>query len=126
MTIFEKIAKGELPCHRVWEDEEFLAFLDIRPVSKGHCLVIPKEPFDPVFSMPEEKYSRYWLVAKYVAELLKAKLECERVCMAVVGFEVPHAHIHLIPANSMSDFPWPGGREASENELAELAELIRS
>lgn len=125
MTIFERIVSGEIPCHKVWENEKHLAFLDIRPVAPGHTLLIPKKRVDPVFSLEDQDFQELFLSAKRVAELLKSKLICERVCLAVVGFEVPHAHIHLIPARSMADFPWPGGRNASQEELAEMAQKIR-
>ncbi len=124
MTIFERIVKGEIPCHKVWEDAEFLAFLDIRPVAPGHTLVIPKKCVDPVFAMDDEGFQRLFLAAKKVAAVLKSKINCERVCLAVVGFEVPHAHIHLIPSRSMADFPWPGGRPASQDELKEMANRL--
>jgi histidine triad (HIT) family protein len=125
MTIFEKIVKGEIPSHKVWEDDEFLAFLDIRPVAPGHTLVIPKKQVDPIFALDDSSYQRLLLAAKKVAEILKSKIQCERVCMAVVGFEVPHAHIHLVPARSISDFPWPGGKNASSEDLAKLAAKLR-
>lgn len=102
--------KGEIPCFKVWEDVDHLAFLDIRPVAPGHTLVIPKLPVDPVFSMNDTAYMALFSAAKTVARILKSRIECQRVCMAVVGFEVPHAHIHLIPSRSMADFPWPGSR----------------
>lgn len=124
MTIFEKIVAGQIPAFKVWEDEEHLAFLDIRPVAPGHTLVIPKKVVDPLFSMSSESYLRLMDAAKKVADLLKSRVECQRVCMAVVGFEVPHAHIHLIPARSIMDFPWPGGRSASKEELADMAKLL--
>src|SRR4051812_14185499 len=120
MTLFEKIAAGQIPCFKVWEDEDHLAFLDIRPVAPGHTLVIPKKAVDPIFKLEGDAYLNLMAAAKKVAELLKSKLTCERVCMAVVGFEVPHAHIHLIPARSIADFPWPGGREEAKDKLAEL------
>ncbi|MDB5037189.1 MAG: hypothetical protein JWQ35_717 [Bacteriovoracaceae bacterium] len=126
MTIFEKIVKGEIPSYKVWEDAEHLAFLDIRPVAPGHTLVIPKKPVDPIFSLDTAAYQRLFLAAKTVAELLKQKITCERVCMAVVGFEVPHAHIHLIPARSISDFPWRGGKPASPAELQKILSSIRN
>lgn len=126
MSIFEKIVKGEIPCHKVWEDQDFLAFLDIRPVAPGHTLVIPKKKVDPVFAMEDEGFGRFFLAAKTVEAILKQKIVCERVCLAVVGFEVPHAHIHLIPCRSMGDFPWPGGKAADSSELAKLAENLRS
>jgi len=123
-TIFERIVDGEIPCHKVWENESFLAFLDIHPVALGHCLVVPKARVDPVFSMSDEAYSELFMAAKRVAERLKQIITCERVCLAVVGFEVPHAHIHLIPCRTMGDFPWPGGKPAEANELKDLAEKI--
>ncbi|MBN8553980.1 MAG: HIT family protein [Deltaproteobacteria bacterium] len=126
MTIFERIVAGEIPCHKVWESDEFLAFLDIRPVAPGHTLVIPKNAIDPVFAMDDEAYQRFLLAAKKVAEILKTKIHCERICMSVVGFEVPHAHIHLIPARGMSDFPWPGGAPAKAEDLAKLSEKLRA
>ena|SRR5665213_4380923 len=126
MTIFEKIVKGDIPCHKVWEDSEHLAFLDIHPVAPGHTLVIPKKFIDPIFKLDDEAFQRLFLACKKVAELLKNKIPCERVCMAVVGFEVPHAHIHLIPARSMADFPWPGGKQASSEELKKTLQTIFS
>lgn len=124
MTIFEKIIAGQIPCHKIYEDAEHLAFLDIRPVAPGHTLVIPKAPMDQVFQLSDQSYSRLMVTAKKVAEILKAKVPCQRVCMAVVGFEVPHAHVHLIPARGMSDFPWPGGHAASGDELALIRKQI--
>lgn len=126
MSIFEKIVTGEIPSHKVWEDNEFLAFLDIRPVAPGHTLVIPKEKVDPVFAMKDDKLQRYFLAAKRVSKLLEKAVPCERVSLCVLGFEVPHAHIHLIPCRSMSDFPWPGGKEADQEKLKELADKIRA
>lgn len=125
MTVFEKIVKGEIPCHKVWEDPNHLAFLDIRPVAPGHTLVIPKVAVDPITSMSDTAFQNLWGAAKVVAEILKSKVSCERICMAVVGFEVPHVHIHLIPARSISDFPWPQGKPASQDELAQLALKLR-
>ncbi len=125
MTIFEKIVRGEIPCYKVWEDKENLAFLDIRPVAPGHTLVIPKMAADPIFSLDEKAYLSLFSAAKRVAALLKENILCERVCLSVVGFEVPHAHIHLIPCRSIDDFPWPGGREASSEELKSVLERIK-
>jgi len=125
MTLFERIATGELPCHKVWEDEDFLAFLDIRPVAPGHTLVIPKNAVDPIFDLEDEKYQALFLAAKHMAQRLKEVMTCERVCLSVVGFEVPHAHIHLIPCRGIEDFPWPGGKEMPATELRQLAQKIR-
>jgi histidine triad (HIT) family protein len=124
MTIFEKIVKGEIPSFKIYEDEDHYAFLDIRPVAPGHTLVIPKKVVDPVFRLDDAAYQKLFLVAKKVSELLKSKISCDRICLAVVGFEVPHAHIHLIPARSMADFPWPGGRPTSPEDLQKIQSLI--
>ncbi len=123
-TIFEKIAKGEIPSFKVWEDEEFLAFLDIRPVAPGHTLLIPKIAVDPIFELDDQKFLRMFSAAKKISAKLKTKLSCARVCMAVVGYEVPHAHIHLIPTNSIKDFPWPGGEPAKPEDLKKILEKL--
>jgi len=125
MTIFKRIIAGEIPCFKVWESERHLAFLDIRPVAPGHTLVIPKKEVDPLFSMEDSEYADLLLSAKKVSEILKKAFLSERICMAVVGFEVPHAHIHLIPARSMSDFPWPGGNQATPKELETHLQKIK-
>ena len=111
-SIFSRIVSGEIPCHKVWEDEAHLAFLDIRPVQPGHTLVIPKKEQDYIFDLDEQDHAALWTAARKVAAHLKEVIGCERVCTAVLGYEVPHAHIHLIPTNAISDFPWPGGTEA--------------
>ncbi len=126
MTIFEKIVKGEIPSLKIAEDEFHYAFLDIRPVVEGHTLVIPKTAVDPIFALNDSDFQKFMLFAKQVADLLKKKMSCERVCMAVVGFEVPHAHIHLIPAQSIHDFPWPGGEPASQETLRAVQKKILS
>ncbi|MHC4550025.1 MAG: HIT family protein [Planctomycetota bacterium] len=120
-SIFSRIVAGEIPCHRVWEDEEHFAFLDIRPVAPGHTLVVPKREVDYLFKLDEAEHAALWTATHRVARRLQEVLGCARVCVAVLGYEVPHAHIHLIPTNRMSEFPWPGGREASNEELAALA-----
>jgi len=124
MTIFEKIVAGQIPCFKIAEDQEHLAFLDIRPVAPGHTLVIPKAAIDPVFKMTEAEYLKLMVFTKKVADQLKEKLSCERICLSIVGFEVPHAHIHLIPARSAMDFPWPGGKSVAAEELAQMASKL--
>jgi histidine triad (HIT) family protein len=124
MTIFEKIVAGQIPCFKIAEDEAHLAFLDIRPVAPGHTLVIPKTVIDPVFRMGEADYLRLMAFSKKVADRLKDKILCERICLSIVGFEVPHAHVHLIPARSVMDFPWPGGKSVASEELAQMAARI--
>jgi len=124
-SIFSRIVGGEIPCHKVWEDDRHLAFLDVRPVVPGHTLVIPKREVGYIFDLPEEEHAALWTAAHCVARRLKEKLRCKRVCVAVLGYEVPHAHIHLLPTNAMAEFPWPGGGKASDAEQAALAEQLR-
>ncbi len=124
MTVFEKIVAGQIPCFKIAEDQDHLAFLDIRPVAPGHTLVIPKTAVDPVFKMTEVDFLKLMAFAKKVADRLKERLACERICLSIVGFEVPHAHIHLIPARSVMDFPWPGGKAASTEELSQMASQL--
>jgi histidine triad (HIT) family protein len=113
-TIFSKIVAGEIPCHKVWEDEHHLAFLDINPWCEGHTLVIPKAEHEYLFDMPEDAYTALHLAARTVAGRLKQKLGCARVCTMVVGYEVPHVHIHLFPTNAMSDFLPAGATQMAE------------
>ncbi len=102
-TIFSKIAAGEIPSYKVAEDEKHYAFLDINPVAPGHTLVIPKKEVDYIFDLSDEEYSELQLFAKRVAAAMKQSLPCSRVGVAVMGLEVPHTHIHLIPINKESD-----------------------
>ena len=102
-TIFTKIVKGEIPAFKIKENDRFLAFLDINPIAEGHTLVIPKIEIDNIFDLNKEDYTDFFLFAKEIANLLKSKISCERIGVSVVGLEVPHAHIHLIPINSIYD-----------------------
>jgi histidine triad (HIT) family protein len=102
-TIFSKIVKGEIPAYKVAESDKFLAFLDINPLAKGHTLVIPKEAVDYLFDLPEDDYLELMHFTKRIAEGLRLAVPCIRIGVAVIGLEVPHAHIHLLPLNSMSD-----------------------
>ena len=120
-SIFSKIVAGEIPCHKVWEDERHLAFLDIHPIRPGHTLVIPKHEVDYLFDLDSEAHAALWATAHMIATRLKETLGCARVCVAVLGYEVPHAHIHLIPTDNMRHFPWPGGKAAKPEDLAALA-----
>jgi histidine triad (HIT) family protein len=104
MTIFSKIVAGEIPAYIVAESIDFLAFLDINPLAEGHVLVIPKKEIDYLFDLDDELYTGLQIFAKIVATAIKKAIPCLRVGVAVVGLEVPHAHIHLIPLNRMSDF----------------------
>ena len=120
-TIFTKIVDGELPCHKVWEDEKHLAFLDIRPAQPGHTLVIPKREVDYIFDLTPEEHAALWSAAQTVAAKLKATLGCRRVCVLVIGWEVPHVHIHLIPTNSIHEVGMPPAAKISEEAMARLA-----
>jgi len=124
-TIFERIVAGEIPCHRIWEDGEHLAFLDINPRVEGHTLVIPKKVHEELFSMPEDAYHALWGAARRVAALLKERTGCARVVTTVVGYEVPHVHVHLLPTNSLADFPFPPVDRVARERLAETAARLR-
>lgn len=102
-TIFSKIAAGEIPSYKIAEDDRYFAFLDINPVAEGHTLVIPKNETDYIFDLDDEEYAGLQLFAKRVAAAIKKTMPCRRVGVAVMGLEVPHAHIHLIPINRESD-----------------------
>jgi histidine triad (HIT) family protein len=101
--IFARIASGEIPSYKIAEDERFFAFLDINPLAKGHTLVIPKQEIDYLFDMDEEMYRDIWQFAMKIAKAIKQVVPCIKVGVAVIGLEVPHAHIHLVPMNTMND-----------------------
>lgn len=125
-TIFSRIVAGEIPCHKVAEDEEFFAFLDINPVAKGHTLVIPKKEIDYIFDLEDALLGRMMAFAKRVARAQEAAIPCKRVGIAVMGLEVPHAHIHLIPITKESDMYFGGEKMAiTQDELAAVAALIK-
>ncbi|MCD7975945.1 MAG: HIT family protein [Tannerellaceae bacterium] len=125
-TIFSKIIAGEIPAHIIAENEEFFAFLDIHPVAPGHTLVVPKVEVDYIFDIDNEVLGRMMAFAKQVAAAQKATIPCKRIGLTVIGLEVPHAHIHLIPMNKESDIYF--GKEKlspTQEELAEIAAKIR-
>ena len=125
-TIFSRIVAGEIPCHKVADNEEFFAFLDINPVAKGHTLVIPKAEVDYLFDIDDPKLGRMMAFAKRVARAQEAAIPCKRVGLAVMGLEVPHAHIHLVPITKESDMYFGGKKlSLSSEELAEIAQSIR-
>lgn len=124
-SIFTKIINGEIPCYKVAEDENYFAFLDINPLTKGHTLVVPKKEIDYIFDLDEETLSGLMLFAKRVASKIKDNVECNRVAVMVLGLEVPHAHIHLIPINRESDIDLHKTRaKLSVEEFTELSELL--
>lgn len=125
-TIFSRIVAGEIPCHKVAENDEFFAFLDINPVAVGHTLVIPKKEVDYIFDIEDAELGRMMAFAKQVAKAQEKAITCNRVGIAVMGLEVPHAHIHLIPITKESDMYFGGKKlEMSQDELAEVAAKIR-
>lgn len=125
-TIFSRIVAGEIPCHKIAENEEFFAFLDINPVAKGHTLVIPKQEINYIFDLDDAVLGRMMVFAKRVARAQEVAIACKRIGMAVMGLEVPHAHIHLIPITKESDMYFDKDKKVmSEEELAEVAASIR-
>lgn len=126
-SIFSKIIKGEIPSYKIDEDNQFYAFLDINPIAKGHTLVIPKKETDYIFDIVDEEYKSYWIFAKKVARKIEKIIPCERVGIAVVGLEVPHAHIHLIPINKVSDIDFSRPKlKFSKEEFESIAKSIRN
>ena len=128
MTIFTKIAKGEIPSYKVAENDKFYAFLDINPLAEGHTLVIPKEVEDDyIFNLDSEVYEGLWAFARKVAIAMKAAIPCKRIGVAVLGMEVPHTHIHLVPLQSEADMDFRKTRpEVTDQRKAELAAAILS
>ena len=126
-SIFTKIVRKEIPAHIVAETEQFLAFLDISPLAKGHTLVIPKQEVDYLFDLPDDLYIGLQVFAREVARAMKKVIDCERIGTAVIGLEVPHAHIHLVPINSISDLDFSRPKlSVTQEELAGIANRIRS
>tara|TARA_Y100000034_G_C6693121_1_gene305279 strand:- start:176 stop:565 length:390 start_codon:yes stop_codon:yes gene_type:complete len=123
-SLFTKIVQGEIPAYKIAEDSQFLAFLDIRPNCKGHTLCIPKREVDYIFDMEEQMYMELMRFSRKVALALEKTVPCKRVGVAVVGLEVPHTHVHLIPLNDMSDMNFANHFEMSDDEFKELAESI--
>ena len=128
MTIFSRIIAGEIPCYKVAEDENFFAFLDINPMSKGHTLVVPrKTENDYLFNLDDETYTGLTLFARKVAKAIEKSVDCKRIGVAVMGLEVPHTHIHLIPINKEGDMNIGNPRlKLAPEEMAEIAEKIRN
>lgn len=125
-SIFAKIISGEIPAYKVTETEDFLAFLDIQPVSTGHVLVVPKKEVDYLFDLDDELYIGLMVFAKTVAKGLEKAIRCKRIGITVIGLEVPHAHIHLIPINGMDDMNFSKQKlNPSKEELSEVAEKIK-
>ncbi|HEV7380603.1 MAG TPA: HIT family protein [Dyadobacter sp.] len=125
-SIFSKIVSGEIPSFKIAETDEFLAFLDAFPITKGHVLVIPKVEVDYIFDLEEDLYTRLLLFARTIVPALEKTVPCKRIGVSVIGLEVPHAHVHLLPLNSMSDADFTKKIKITKEELAQLAEDIKS
>ena len=125
-SIFTKIIKGEIPCHKIAEDDRFIAFLDVFPVKKGHTLVVPKAQIDYLFDLDDSLLSDLMIFAKKVAQKMERAISCERIGIAVIGLEVPHAHIHLIPLDTVEDIDFSQPKlQLSEKEMTKIADSIR-
>lgn len=124
-SVFSKIVAGEIPCYKIAEDEQFFAFLDIRPLTKGHCLVIPKKEIDYLFDLEDTLLADMMIFARKIAVAQKKALVCKRIGIAVIGMEVPHAHIHLIPIQTESDMLFSNPKlDLSKETMQSIAESI--
>jgi histidine triad (HIT) family protein len=126
-SIFSRIIQGEIPCHKIAEDDRFFAFLDIMPLVPGHTLVVPKQEMDYLFCLDAETYQGLWLFARRISTAVEAAVPCKRIGVAVIGLEVPHAHIHLVPLNKMDDINFTLPKmNPSQEELRAMADKIRA
>ncbi|MGM9506693.1 HIT family protein [Larkinella sp. GY13] len=125
-SIFSRIVSGEIPAYKIAETDDYLAFLDVFPTVKGHTLVIPKKEVDYLFDLDDELYLGLMKFAKQIAPAIEKAVPCQRIGVAVVGLEVPHAHVHLIPINSMADMNFNNKLKVSPEEFSEIAARIRS
>jgi histidine triad (HIT) family protein len=124
-SVFTRIAQGEIPGHIVYEDEHAFAFLDINPRRDGHTLVVPRREVDQLFDLEPDEHAALWAAARTVATGLREVVACDRVCVLVIGYEIPHAHIHLIPTTGPADIPIPPVDEAATARLEETAGRVR-
>jgi len=125
-TIFTRIIKGEIPSYKIAETDQYLAFLDIFPLVKGHTLVIPKQEIDYIFDVEDDLLAGMMVFSKQIAKAIKAAIPCERIGVAVIGLEVPHAHIHLVPMNQMADINFTRPKlQVSSNDMEAIATAIR-
>ena len=125
-SIFTKIIKGEMPCYKIAEDDRFIAFLDVFPIKKGHTLVVPKAQIDYLFDLDDSLLSDLMIFAKKVAQKMERAISCERIGIAVIGLEVPHAHIHLVPLDTVGDIDFSQPKlQLSAMEMTEIADSIR-
>ena len=125
-SVFTRIVKGEIPCYKVAEDDRYFAFLDINPLAKGHTLVIPKEETDNIFDLDDRTLADMMVFAKRIARKIQANIACKKVAVVVLGLEVPHAHIHLIPINSEKDVDFHREKlQLTPEEFQRIAKTIR-
>jgi histidine triad (HIT) family protein len=126
-SIFTKIINGEIPCHKIAENDDFLAFLDVFPLVKGHVLVVPKKEVDYIFDLEDNLLSGMMLFAKSIAPAIKKAVPCKRIGLTVIGLEVPHAHLHMVPMNSANDVNFTQPKiKVEAREMEEIAEKIKS
>jgi histidine triad (HIT) family protein len=125
-SVFSRIASGEIPCYKIAENDQYLAFLDVFPLKRGHTLVIPKKEIDYVFDLDNETYNGLMFFAKDIAIAVKKAIPCNRLAMSVIGLEVPHAHVHLIPMNTLNDVDFSNEKlKFSKEEFEQIASEIR-
>jgi histidine triad (HIT) family protein len=125
-SIFTKIIKGEIPCYKITEDDNFIAFLDVNPNAKGHTLCIPKQEINKIFDIEDDLYIELMQFSKKVAIALEKTVPCKRIGMAVIGLEVPHAHVHLIPLNEMDEIRFQNKVSMTKEEFEALAKSIQN
>ena len=125
-SIFTKIILGEIPSYKIYEDENYYAFLDINPNALGHTLCIPKKEVDKLFDLDDETYKGLMIFSKKIAEALKKAVDCQRIGISVIGLEVPHVHVHLIPINKMDDMSFNSKIKLSDDEFVDIMEKIKS
>lgn len=125
-SIFTRIINGEIPCHKIWEDEQFFAFLDINPIQPGMTLLVPKQEISDGFEMPEDLYTSWMLTAKKLIPAIKSATGSERVALIIEGLEVPHAHIKLIPISNPGDLAQSNAKPGITEELISIAEKIKA
>jgi histidine triad (HIT) family protein len=125
-SIFTKIINGEIPCYKIAEDDNFIAFLDVNPNAKGHTLCVPKQEIDKLFDIDDDLYLGLMQFSKKIAVALEKTVPCKRIGMAVIGLEVPHAHVHLIPLNAMDEMTFKHKVSLTKEEFEELAQSIKT
>ena len=124
-SVFTKIIKKEISSFTVYEDSDVIAFLDINPIKMGHTLVVPKIQIDHIFDLDNDDYNKLWTTTKKIANGLKKSVICKRIGISVIGFEVPHCHIHLIPINTMRDMNFDNSYDCTSSKMTDIAERIR-